>query len=51
MESTMTDQGQWQIAGNAAETYERALLLLFSHLGRRWWLHSLTRGQVSAYWM
>jgi ubiquinone/menaquinone biosynthesis C-methylase UbiE len=26
MESTMTDQGQWQIAGNAAETYERALV-------------------------
>ncbi len=22
----MSDQGQWQVAGNAAETYERALV-------------------------
>lgn len=22
----MSDQGQWQVAGNAAETYERALI-------------------------
>jgi len=45
----MTDEGQWQIAGNAAGTYEHALVPAVFAPGRRWSLHSLTRGQASAY--
>jgi hypothetical protein len=46
----MSDQGQWQLAGNAAETYERALVPALFAAWAPLVVALPTRGPASASW-